>query len=97
MSHFEKLSSTAFSAAVRSGDRATLQRLAPLLEAWQRSTETQLHDGLRYSLALRGRRLRLASALPCLIGIRTLTLLRQAGTQALLTHVKLPRREVHRV
>jgi len=84
-------------AAVRSGDRATLQRLAPLLEAWQRSTETQLHDGLRYSLALRGRRLRLASALPCLIGIRTLTLLRQAGTQALLTHVKLPRREVHRV
>lgn len=84
-------------AAVRSGDRATLQRLAPLLEAWQRSTEAQLHDGLRYSLALRGRRLRLASALPCLIGIRTLTLLRQAGTQALLTHVKLPRREVRRV
>jgi len=75
----------------------TLQQLAPLLEVWLRATQAQLHDGLRYSLALRGRRLRLASALPCLIGIRTLTLLRQAGTQALLTHVKLPRREVHRV
>ena len=83
--------------AVRAGERATLQRMSPLLEDWQRQTEALLHDGLRYSLALRGRRLRLASALPCLIGIRTLTLLRQAGVQSLLTHVKLPRREVRRL
>ncbi len=84
-------------AAVRAGDRATLQTLAPLLLDWQRLTESLLHDGLRYSLALRGRRLRLASALPCLIGIRTLTLLRQAGPQALLSHVKLPRSEVRKL
>ena len=84
-------------AAVRAGDRTVLVRLAPLLAEWQRLTEALLHDGLRYSLALRGRRLRLASALPCLIGIRTLTLLRQAETQALLSHVKLPRREVRRL
>jgi farnesyl-diphosphate farnesyltransferase len=84
-------------AAAASGDRATLDRLAPLLRQWQHTTETLLHQGLRYSLALRGRRLRLASALPCLIGIRTLALLRQAGTQALLSHVKLPRREVRRL
>ena len=84
-------------AAVQRGDRATLQRLTPLLADWQRSTEALLHDGLRYSLALRGRRLRLASVLPCLIGIRTLALLRQASTQALLSHVKLPRREVRRL
>ena len=84
-------------AAVHSGDLATLARLAPLLERWHQLTQDQLQQGLRYSLALRGRRLRLASALPCLIGIRTLTLLRQAGPQALLSHVKLPRREVHRL
>jgi len=83
--------------AVRSGDLATLARLAPLLERWHRLTQEQLHQGLLYCLALRGRRLRLASALPCLIGIRTLALLRQAGPQALLTHIKLPRREVHRL
>lgn len=83
--------------AARSGDLATLARLAPLLDAWHRLTEAQLHEGLRYSLALRGRRLRLASALPCLIGIRTLALLRQAGPRALVAHIKLPRREVHRL
>ncbi len=84
-------------AAVRAGERSTLQTLAPLLLDWQRQTEALLHEGLRYSLALRGRRLRLASALPCLIGIRTLTLLRQAGPQALLNHVKLPRSEVRKL
>ena len=84
-------------AAVQAEDVATLSRLEPLLQTWQHQTEALLHDGLRYSLALRGRRLRLASALPCLIGIRTLTLLRQAGVQSLLTHVKLPRREVRRL
>lgn len=84
-------------AAVHAGDQASLQPLAPLLHAWHHLTESLLHDGLSYSLSLRGRRLRLASALPCLIGIRTLTLLRQAGTQALLGHVKVPRHEVRRL
>lgn len=84
-------------AAVRSGDRAMLEGLTPLLAEWHRLTEAMLQDGLRYSLALRGRRLRLASALPCLIGIRTLARLRQDGTQALLGHVKVPRHEVRRL
>jgi farnesyl-diphosphate farnesyltransferase len=83
--------------AAQHGDMAVLERLRPLLAAWLHTTQEQLHDGLRYSLALQGRRLRLASALPCLIGIRTLALLRQAGPQALLTHVKLPRREVQKL
>lgn len=83
--------------AVRTGNLATLARLGPLLEDWHRTTQAQLHEGLRYSLALRGRRLRLASALPCLIGIRTLALLRQAGPRALIEHVKLPRRAVQRL
>jgi farnesyl-diphosphate farnesyltransferase len=83
--------------AVRAGDTPTLQRMAPVLQAWQEIVCSQLHDGLRYSLSLKGLRLRLASALPCLIGIRTLSLLRQAGPQALLMHIKLPRSEVHRL
>ena len=95
--HSIGLDSPSLCAAVRAGDRPTLERLVPLLQDWHRFTETLLHDGLRYSLALRGRRLRLASALPCLIGIRTLGLLQEAGSQALLSHVKLPRREVRRL
>ena len=83
--------------AAQDGDMAVLERLRPLLDAWLHTTQEQLHDGLRYSLALNGRRLRLASALPCLIGIRTLALLRQAGPQALVTHIKLPRREVQKL
>ena len=84
-------------AAARSEDLATLSRLTPLLQAWHHQTEQDLHAGLRYSLALRGRRLRLASALPGLIGVRTLALLRQAGVQALVQHHKLPRRGLHRL
>jgi farnesyl-diphosphate farnesyltransferase len=88
------LDSTRLCEAARTRDTATLQRLRPLFDRWLHTTQEQLHDGLRYSLALRGRRLRLASALPCLIGIRTLALLQQAGPQALIEHVKVPRREV---
>ena len=91
------LDATTLCAAARAEDLETLSRLAPLLQAWQHQTESDLHDGLRYSLALRGHRLRLASALPGLIGVRTLALLRQAGVQALVHHQKLPRRALHRL
>ena len=47
--------------------------------------------------ALRHRRLRAASALPALLGARTLALLRQAGPQALATRVKVPRAEVRQI
>ncbi len=80
--------------AARLGDMAILERLRPLFEAWLRTTQEQLHDGLRYSLALRGWRLRLASALPCLIGMHTLALLHAAGPRALVQHIKVPRRQV---
>ena len=91
------LNSARLCEAARARDMTTLQQLAPLLEVWLRATQAQLHDGLRYSLALRGRRLRLASALPCLIGIRTVSLLRQAGPRALLEHIKVPRHDVQRL
>lgn len=89
------LDSMALCEAARTRDLATLQRLTPLLDEWLHTTQAELQQGLRYSMALRGQRLRLASALPCLIGIHTLALLRQAGTRALVEHIKMPRRQVH--
>lgn len=68
--------------------------LAPLFTAWLDHTEAQLADGMRYALALKPLRLRVASALPALIGARTVALLRQAGPAALGQRVKMPRHEV---
>ena len=76
------------------GQADTLHALAPLYTQWLDHTQAQLADGMRYALALKPLRLRLASALPALIGARTLARLRQAGPAALTQRVKMPRREV---
>jgi farnesyl-diphosphate farnesyltransferase len=68
--------------------------LTPLYNQWLDHTHAQLSDGMRYALALKPLRLRLASALPALIGARTVALLRQAGPAALQQRVKMPRHEV---
>lgn len=73
----------------------TLHSLAPLYTQWLENTQALLADGMRYALALKPLRLRLASALPALIGARTVALLRQAGPAALNQRVKMPRHEVH--
>lgn len=75
-------------------DADTLHALAPLYTQWLDHTHAQLADGMRYALALKPLRLRLASALPALIGVRTVALLRQAGPAALNQRVKMPRHEV---
>ncbi|WP_233253666.1 squalene/phytoene synthase family protein [Limnohabitans sp. 2KL-1] len=80
--------------AAQSGRADTLQALAPLYNQWLDHTQSQLADGMRYTLALKPLRLRLASALPALIGARTVTLLRQAGPLALTRRVKMPRHEM---
>ncbi len=72
----------------------TQHALAPLYTQWLENTQAQLADGMRYALALKPLRLRLASALPALIGARTVALLRQAGPAALNQRVKMPRHEV---
>ena len=72
----------------------TLNAWAPLYSQWLDQTQAQLADGMRYALALKPLRLRLASALPALIGARTVALLRQAGPAALNQRVKMPRHEV---
>lgn len=74
---------------------ATLSALAPLYDQWLDHTHALLSDGMRYALALKPLRLRLASALPALIGIRTVALMRQSGPSALRQRVKMPRYEVH--
>jgi farnesyl-diphosphate farnesyltransferase len=75
-------------------DADTLHALAPLYTQWLDRTQAQLADGMRYAVALKPLRLRLASALPALIGARTVALLRQAGPAALRQRVKMPRHEV---
>jgi farnesyl-diphosphate farnesyltransferase len=63
-------------------------------EPWIERARDGLQCGLRYALALDGRRVRIASALPALIGARTLALLQAAGARAAHERVKVPRREV---
>jgi farnesyl-diphosphate farnesyltransferase len=82
------------SQAVALGDSATLLRVAPLFNEYLNLTQAQLLDGLHYSCALHSRRLRVASALPALIGTRTLALLRQAGPHAWQQSIKMPRPEI---
>jgi farnesyl-diphosphate farnesyltransferase len=80
--------------AAQTPDADKLHALAPLYTQWLDHTQAQLADGMRYALALKPLRLRLASALPALIGARTVALLRQAGAAALNQRVKMPRHEV---
>jgi len=72
-----------------------LTTLSPLWNEYLDGTHAQLLDGLTYCLAVRPVRVRLASALPALIGIRTLAMLRQSGPSALIKPVKMPRQEVN--
>jgi farnesyl-diphosphate farnesyltransferase len=87
----------ALALAVQNADAQTLQTLGPVYDQWVQSTQTHLAAGMRYALALRPWRLRLASALPALIGARTLHLLRQEGPMALTQRVKLPRHQMRRL
>ncbi|MGE0329747.1 MAG: phytoene/squalene synthase family protein [Ramlibacter sp.] len=72
-------------------------RLAPLYNHWLAQASTGLEQGMRYCMAVNHRRVRAGSALPALIGARTLALLQQAGPGALRQRVKVPRSEVHAI
>jgi farnesyl-diphosphate farnesyltransferase len=61
---------------------------------WLTETQALLDDGLAYALAVNPRRVRAASALPALVGARTLALLAAAGPVAQPIPVKMPRREM---
>ena len=59
---------------------------------WQDRAERYLRDGLDYASRLRHFRLRFAVALPALLGLSTLRLIRRRKNQA---RVKVPRRKVY--
>lgn len=59
---------------------------------WLNRAERYLHDGVDYSTRLRRFRLRFASMLPALIGLRTLELMRRTKDER---RVKVPRRTVY--
>lgn len=69
-------------------------RIEPVLEKWRAKAEAGIEAGIEYACAIRSRRVRFASALPALIGARTLALLREAGAEALTRKIKIPRAEV---
>ena len=73
---------------------SALHKFTPLYNHCLDLTQAQLANGMRYALALKPLRLRLASALPALIGARTVALLRQAGPVAMTQGIKMPRHEM---
>lgn len=61
--------------------------------AWLERAEAGLRDGLRYTNALRGRRLQLATVLPALLGAATVRKLRESGDGFLRERIKVSRAE----
>jgi farnesyl-diphosphate farnesyltransferase len=66
----------------------------PIYQCWIAEARSGLDAGLEYSIAVNPPRVRIATVLPALIGVRTLSLLEQRGLEALRERVKVPRAEV---
>jgi farnesyl-diphosphate farnesyltransferase len=62
---------------------------------WRETALGKMDSGLRYSSALRSKRLRIASALPAMIGRETLRRMEGADFADLEAGIKVPRRQVH--
>ena len=91
------LDATVLADAVANRDAALLQRMHPLLTSWFDQIRLDLGQGIAYCLAIRPWRLRLASALPALIGLHTVQLLEAAGPLALSQPVKVSRAWLRRL
>jgi farnesyl-diphosphate farnesyltransferase len=78
-------------------DELTGRPAAEVFARWLDKAEEQLGAGIDYCSALTSWRLRFATALPALIGARTLALLRQAGTESQSRKIKVPRKAVRRI
>jgi farnesyl-diphosphate farnesyltransferase len=70
---------------------------AEVIARWLAKAEKQLTSGIDYCSALTNWRVRFATALPALIGARTLALLREAGPVALERKIKVSRQQVRRI
>ena len=66
----------------------------PIYSRWIAEARAGLDAGLEYAIAINPARVRVATVLPALIGLRTLSLLEESGLDALRTRVKVPRSEV---
>ena len=73
------------------------ERFQPIYRKWREKAERGIQAGLQYANAIRNRRVRIATALPGLIGARTLALLRDSGATAMRRHIKVPRKEVRAI
>jgi farnesyl-diphosphate farnesyltransferase len=73
------------------------ERFEPVWQHWCARAQSGLDLGMRYAQAVNHRRVRAASALPALLGARTLALMKSAGPQRMARPVKMPRREVRSV
>jgi len=69
----------------------------PIMRDWREKAEGAMVSGIDYACAIKSRRVRFATALPALIGARTLTLLREAGPAVFARTVKVPRAEVRKM
>jgi len=72
-------------------------RVEPIMRPWREKAERGLAAGLDYSCAINQRRVRFATALPALIGARTLSLMRAAGAEVFERTVKISRAEVRKI
>lgn len=72
-------------------------QIRPILDKWRERAESGVAAGLEYACAIGSKRVRIATALPALIGARTLSQLREAGSDALQQNVKIDRIEVRRI
>lgn len=76
-------------------DPADRTELMAAFSKWRETATGQMASGLRYAAALRSKRLRVASALPAMLGRETLQLLDGAGFADLEGGIKVPRRRVY--
>ncbi len=67
------------------------------MRQWREKAERGLVAGLDYACAIKQRRVRFATALPALIGARTLSLMRQTGPKVFERRVKVSRAEIRRM
>lgn len=72
-------------------------RAEPVIRRWREKAESAMAAGLDYACAIRSRRIRFATALPALIGARTLALLRRTGPEIFERRVKVSRAEIRRI
>ena len=72
-------------------------RVEPILKKWREKAQDAIAAGVEYAATIRSRRVRFATALPALIGARTLALLREAGASAMTRRVKVSRSEVRKI